>query len=516
MHPSFPDSNAFEYETFSESADFLRSDLFMDPEEEGDDLRSELLELNHALSSISARLDYSAIIAPFLVQLDAPPTQILLARMRRQVERMQQALARHRQPTPVSSVAAPPVSSVAAPPVSSVAAFAQIQGTPQQEMLQRRMREDAAPHQQAQPVSSLNIGVVGRPPPDSIAAGARPLIPRRRRDASPEIVPQEIEPSWGPCKRYEAGMSQDKYNEVLQIARWIFDTMRNTPGGARACTQQVLKQRPDLPCDWNKILGYLTAYYLHYADLKNAASENDFSAVKIAYFRCEALRRQRAEKHPGRVAFMQWATQQIRENPQITSQKKLLAHWCSMPETTRKPICACDPKPFFQSSKFPTPLSFAELAHQARGNDAHQARGHDDDDSLSGDGLSEDMPPNGSEWADVPDPPPPAPAPLAAAAAGALAAAGGGVSEAPPPPPAARGCFWEGRRRCSCPAAAGACCWFRMARPRCRCRRSSSCRVFPRSSGSGSRRTPGRRRRRRRRLTAASSRRSKSGGGSGS
>ena len=38
MHPSFPtDSNTFEYEDFSsESADFLRSDFFMDPEEDGD------------------------------------------------------------------------------------------------------------------------------------------------------------------------------------------------------------------------------------------------------------------------------------------------------------------------------------------------------------------------------------------------------------------------------------------------------------------------------------------------
>ena len=234
MHPSFPDSNGFEYDTFSESADFVPSEFFMDPDEEGDDLRSELIELNHALRGISADLDYSAVIAPFLVRLDAPPTPPLLCRMRRQVERMRQALARHRQPSPVSSVAAPPVSSIAAPapPVSSVAEFAQIQGRPPQAMLQSRVREDAAPHQQAQPVSSLRV--VGRSQPDSIVAGARPLIPRRRRDASPEIVPQEIGPSWGPCKRYEAGMSQDKYNEVVLIARYIFDTMRNYPGGPRA------------------------------------------------------------------------------------------------------------------------------------------------------------------------------------------------------------------------------------------------------------------------------------------
>jgi hypothetical protein len=153
-------------------------------------------------------------------------------------------------------------------------------------------------------------------------------------------------------------------------------------------------------------MGCFTAFYLHYADLKDAASQNDFSAVKIAYYRCEDLRRQKENKHPGRLAFVQWATTQIRENPQqITTQKKLLDLWFKMSWTTRKAICACDPRQFFQSSKSISPLIFAELARQAHGNDAHQARGHTDDDSLSGDGLNDDMPPDDSAWNDVPDPP---------------------------------------------------------------------------------------------------------------
>ena len=57
MHPSFPDSNGVEYETFSESADFLRSEFFMDPDEEGDELRNELVESNAASSRIDSSVD---------------------------------------------------------------------------------------------------------------------------------------------------------------------------------------------------------------------------------------------------------------------------------------------------------------------------------------------------------------------------------------------------------------------------------------------------------------------------
>ncbi len=76
----------------------------MGPDEEGDKLRHKLVELNAALKKIDRVLDFSGIIRPLLVQLDAlgnvPPSQPLLARMRRQVERIQQALARHQAAPP--------------------------------------------------------------------------------------------------------------------------------------------------------------------------------------------------------------------------------------------------------------------------------------------------------------------------------------------------------------------------------------------------------------------------------
>ena len=77
----------------------------MDPEDEIDDLRHKLITLNGQLGRIDGRFDYSRIIAKFD---DAPENQVLVGKMRRQVERMQRDLehlqnpfgALHSPPTP--------------------------------------------------------------------------------------------------------------------------------------------------------------------------------------------------------------------------------------------------------------------------------------------------------------------------------------------------------------------------------------------------------------------------------
>ena len=80
-------------------------------------------------------------------------------------------------------------------------------------------------------------------------------------------------------------MTIAKYNEdgrykVVATACWIYDAVRITPGGAKACTQHVLKQRSDFPYPWNKFLGYFTNNYLHYEEIKNSAIKDDFSLSK--------------------------------------------------------------------------------------------------------------------------------------------------------------------------------------------------------------------------------------------
>ncbi len=57
----------------------------MDPAEEGDELRSDLVKFNAALNKIERNLYYSKIIEPLLVFVDVPPSDALLARIRRQV-----------------------------------------------------------------------------------------------------------------------------------------------------------------------------------------------------------------------------------------------------------------------------------------------------------------------------------------------------------------------------------------------------------------------------------------------
>ena len=72
----------------------------MDPDEESDELRDDLVELNAALKKIDRDLDVSKIIEPLPVFVDVPPSEAwaLLARMDRQVRRMQQVMARHQAP----------------------------------------------------------------------------------------------------------------------------------------------------------------------------------------------------------------------------------------------------------------------------------------------------------------------------------------------------------------------------------------------------------------------------------
>ena len=53
----------------------------MDPDEECDKLRTELVEFNVALKRINRDLDLSRIFDPLLVQLDVLPSQPLLVRM---------------------------------------------------------------------------------------------------------------------------------------------------------------------------------------------------------------------------------------------------------------------------------------------------------------------------------------------------------------------------------------------------------------------------------------------------
>ena len=88
MYGSHHNSNAFDFESGSAHAGYtvIEADYCMDPNIEIDALRHQLITLNGQLGRIDGRFDYSGIIAKFD---DAPEDQVLLGKMRRQVERMQ-------------------------------------------------------------------------------------------------------------------------------------------------------------------------------------------------------------------------------------------------------------------------------------------------------------------------------------------------------------------------------------------------------------------------------------------
>ena len=112
MYQPLHNSNAFEG-FGSESSDvpyILKAGFCMDPDIEVDELRHKLVTLNVQLKRIDRELDYSRIIRTLG---DVPPSQALLDRMRRQVDRMQRDLEQLQTPTgALDRLQAPPTSEV--------------------------------------------------------------------------------------------------------------------------------------------------------------------------------------------------------------------------------------------------------------------------------------------------------------------------------------------------------------------------------------------------------------------
>ena len=170
-----------------------------------------------------------------------------------------------------------------------------------------------------------------RPPPAEIVQktflgefAAAPHIRRGRGrpTAQPESAPLEIEPSWGDCKRYDSTMKRSKYNDVVEVARWVFDSMKAFPDGAQKCTEKIPRAKPDAPYGF---ASYFTNGYLSFQDIKRAADRRLFEDIKIGYRRCETSRRETIENHAGRAAFKTWAIEQIRKDAGISTQQSLLA-----------------------------------------------------------------------------------------------------------------------------------------------------------------------------------------------
>ena len=209
---AFVAGEALGFATESSDATFgILTGYFMDPEDEIDDLRHRLITLNGQLGRIDGRFDYSRIIAKFD---DAPEDQVLLGKMRRQVDRMQRDLEQLQ--NPFGALHSPP--------------------TPYQHQLpSASSSSEIRPELGPGPATHVNSGDPAKIVQKSIVGNLAdtPLILRGRPPLPTDIDQLPIDPSWGDCKRYDITMKRDKYDEVVSVARWIYDRMKAFPSSAR-------------------------------------------------------------------------------------------------------------------------------------------------------------------------------------------------------------------------------------------------------------------------------------------
>ena len=141
-------------------------------------------------------------------------------------------------------------------------------------------------------------------------------------------------------------MRRDKYDDVLRVARWIYDKIQvnKADPDPKKCTERFLKAQPGAPYAW---ASYFTNKYLIFQDIKHAALRGQFEDIKIGYARCESLRREKTENHPGRAAFVKWAIEQIQKDAGILDKESLMTRWDSMPKDAGKALSSKHPSSFF-------------------------------------------------------------------------------------------------------------------------------------------------------------------------
>ena len=265
MYGSHHNSNAFDFESGSAHTGYtiIEADYCMDPNIEVDDLRHKLIKLNFQLRKLDGGFDCSDIIQTFK---DAPPDQALVDRMRKQVERMQSDLVQFQNPFgPSDSLQAPPFRAL---PTANQHPFPPASSSPE-------IRPELGPG----PATYVNSGAQAPIVQKSIGKLApAPLKVRGRPPAQqPEIAPLPIEPPWGECQRYDSTMNPEKYEAVIRVARWIYDSIKDWPGGASKCSQPLLKAKPDAPlAGWDS---YFTNGYLQFQEIKRAAQEGEFKDI---------------------------------------------------------------------------------------------------------------------------------------------------------------------------------------------------------------------------------------------
>ena len=133
-------------------------------------------------------------------------------------------------------------------------------------------------------------------------------------------------------------MNREQYEQLVVIAKEMYDAIL-LPENRDRFTQQNLEPHQ---------LGAITNRWLGFQNVKDAALQQDFSLVQIAYARNEALLAAMAATDQDKTAFVAWAVEYLRSNRGTKiSQPKLFSAWLAGGAQRR------NPKSFFTTTPVP-------------------------------------------------------------------------------------------------------------------------------------------------------------------
>ena len=290
----------------------------LDQDDVREELKMELALLNAALKKLDPHLDLADIIKPLLS--DQGPAIAAVPKLKKQIGRMTKIRDELLQKRAANTQGR---MSVVPEPAGPSAACAEL-GT--------EVLRTATP-----PAVSLPRARLKRGP--SVA------------QSTPDIFVAEVQPAWGPLKRFEAGLDQRRYDACVKCARLVFDHMRSAahPGGPRECKQRC-SGFSDILIDDRKVVTFFTNRYLQFENIRTAAQDDKFDNIQIAYYRNEALAQDRITANKNRQKFIHWAADLLRSRSASEppmDQRGLLAAWDALTEIQRKSVTTLHPKNYF-------------------------------------------------------------------------------------------------------------------------------------------------------------------------
>jgi hypothetical protein len=99
-----------------------------------------------------------------------------------------------------------------------------------------------------------------------------------------------------------------------------------------------------------RIAGFFSNRYLQFENIRDAALNNNFAQIHIAYYRNEELVADRTVANKSRLSFIEWAVNLLRmrglEAARNFSQDELLTAWDAIPSSER--VAKAHPVAFFQ------------------------------------------------------------------------------------------------------------------------------------------------------------------------